>query len=103
PEALIDALNAIFGKHEGKRASHANGICLKGSFKPTEDASKFSKAPHFAAPVSVIGRFSMAGGNPAARNTQKDNARGIALHFNLADGATTDMVMVSAPVFVART
>jgi hypothetical protein len=24
PEALVDALNAIFGKHEGMRAAHAN-------------------------------------------------------------------------------
>lgn len=102
PDQLIDALNAIFGAHAGKRAAHTTGICLKGDFKPTADAAKLSKAPHFAAPVSVVARFSMGGGNPAAPNTQKDNARGLAVHFNLPTGGTTDMVMISAPVFVAK-
>jgi len=27
PEALIDSLNAVFGKHKA-RASHAKGICV---------------------------------------------------------------------------
>lgn len=101
-EKLVDALNAIFGEHEGMRAAHTNGICVKGSFAPTAEAPSFSKAPHFAAPVSVVGRFSMGGGNPASPNTQKDNARGLALHFDLGKGTTTDMVMISAPVFPAK-
>ena len=29
------------------------------------------------------GRFSLAGGNPMASDSQQDNARGLALHFNL--------------------
>jgi len=51
----------------------------------------------------VVARFSMGGGNPAAPNTQKDNTRGIALHFDLGGGNQTDMVMISAPVFGAKT
>jgi catalase len=101
-EQLVDALNGIFGKHAGMRAAHTNGICLKGTFTPTAEAPSLSKAPHFAAPVAVVGRFSMGGGNPAAPNTQKDNARGLALHFDLGKGTTTDMVMISAPVFPAK-
>jgi catalase len=103
PDQLIDALNALFGKNPGKRAAHTSGICLKGSFAPTAEAPNYTKAPHFAAPVPVTARFSMGGGNPAAPNTQKDNARGLAVHFNLPDGGTTDMVMISAPVFVVKT
>lgn len=101
-EALVDALNAIFGKHAGVRAAHTHGICVKGTFTPTAEAPSLSKAPHFAAPVSVVGRFSMGGGNPAAPNTQKDNPRGLALHFDLGKGTTTDMVMISVPVFPAK-
>jgi catalase len=53
--------------------------------------------------VAVVGRFSMGGGEPAASNTKKDNVRGLALHFDLGKGTTTDMVMISSPVFPART
>lgn len=104
PAALVDALNAIFGKHDGQRAAHTNGMCVKGKFTPTAEAAGFSKAPHLAGkgPWPVIGRFSMAGGDPTAANTQKDNARGMALHFDLGSGTTTDMVMISAPVFLAK-
>lgn len=103
PEALIDALNGVFGKHAGKRAAHTKGICAKGSFTPTKEAAELSKAAHFAGSVPVTGRFSLGGGNPMASDSQQDNARGMALHFNLADGNTTDLVMISAPVFVAKT
>jgi catalase len=105
PEALVNALNAVFGAHAGKRAAHTHGICVKGSFVPTAEAGKLSKAPHLSSPGPwpVIGRFSMGGGDPAAPNTQKDNARGLALHFDLGKGNQTDMVMISAPVFIAKT
>jgi catalase len=105
PEALVDALNAIFGKHEGMRAAHANGLCVKGTFKPSPDATQLSKAEQFAAGVErpVTGRFSMGGGNPEASNADKGNARGFAMHFDLGKGNTTDLVLISAPVFPAKT
>src|SRR5680860_1333389 len=31
---LVDALNAVFGKHAGTRAAHSKGICLTGMFTP---------------------------------------------------------------------
>jgi catalase len=103
-ESLVNALNAVFGKHDGMRAAHTNGICVKGSFKPSPDAASLSKAPHFSGsgPFPVIGRFSMGGGDPAAPNTQKDNVRGLALHFDIGKGNMTDLVMISAPIFAAK-
>jgi len=103
-ESLVNALNAVFGKHEGQRAAHTHGFCVKGSFMPTAEAASLTKAPHFNSktPVGVIGRFSMGGGNPNASNAQKDNVRGMALHFDIGNGSTTDLVMISAPVFNAR-
>ncbi|KAB2941207.1 MAG: catalase family peroxidase [Hyphomicrobium sp.] len=103
PEQLIDALNAVFGAHAKMRAAHTKGICVKGNFTPTAEAAALSKAPLFAAPVPLVGRFSLGGGNPAAPDNQKDNVRGIALHFQLPDGGVSDLVMVSAPIFVAKT
>lgn len=103
PEQLIDALNAVFGAHAKMRAAHTKGICVKGNFTPTAEAAALSKAPQFAAAVPLVGRFSLGGGNPAAPDNQKDNVRGIALHFKLPDGSVSDLVMVSAPIFVAKT
>jgi len=105
PEALVNALNAIFGANAGKRAAHSHGFCLKGSFVPSDDAAKLSKAPHLSGkgPWPVVARFSMGGGNPAAPNNQKDNTRGLALHIDLGGGNQTDMVVISAPVFGAKT
>ena len=105
PAALVDALAAVFGKHPGKRGGHANGLCVKGSFLPTTEAAKLSKAPQFSATSSlpVIGRFSMGGGDPDAPNTVRDNPRGLAVHIDLGKGNTTDMVLLSAPVFLSKT
>lgn len=101
-EQLVDVLNKIFGAHEKTRASHAKGICVKGDFKPTAEAAMLSKAPQFSAPVPLIGRYSLGGGNPAASDGQKDNVRAIALHFNLPDGGVSDLLMITAPVFPAK-
>lgn len=103
PADLVDALNGAFGKYPHTRAGHAKGTCVTGSFTPSKDAPALTKAPQFAKPVPVIGRFSLGGGNPKAPDNDKGNAKGLALRFDLGDGASTDLVMISAPVFVAKT
>jgi catalase len=105
PEALVNALNAVFGANPGKRAAHTHGICVKGAFTPSDEAAKLSKAPHLTGkgPWPVVGRFSMGGGNPEASNAQKDNVRALAIHIDLGGGNQTDMVMISAPIFAAKT
>ena len=103
PEQLIDGLNGVFGVHAKMRAAHTKGICVKGNFTPTAEAAGLSKAPMFAAPVPLVGRFSLGGGNPMASDGQKDNVRGIAMHFQLPDGSVSDLLLISAPIFVAKT
>ena len=103
PEQLIDGLNGVFGAHAKMRAAHTKGICVKGNFTPTPEAAALSKAPMFAAPVPLVGRFSLGGGNPMASDGQKDNVRGISMHFQLPDGSVSDLLLISAPVFVAKT
>jgi catalase len=102
PVDLVDALNGVFGKHAGTRAAHAKGFCATGQFTPTAEAAGLSKAPHFAKPVPVTGRFSLGGGNPHAADNDQGNVRGMALRFDLG-GATTDLVMISAPMFFVQT
>lgn len=103
PVDLVDALNGLFGKHAGDRAAHAKGICLTGTFTPTADAAKLSKAPHFAKEVPIIARFSLGGGNPSAPDNAQDNVRGLAVKFDLGAGASTDIVTISAPMFFVQT
>ena len=103
PEQLIDGLNGVFGAHAKMRAAHTKGICVKGNFTPTAEAAALSKSPVFAAPVPLVGRFSLGGGDPTASDGQKDNVRGIAMHFQLPDGGTSDLLLISAPIFAAKT
>ena len=103
PEDLVNALNSVFGAHAKMRAAHTKGICVKGNWTPTPEAASLSKAPQFAAPVPLVGRFSLGGGDPTASDSQKDNVRGIALHFQLPDSSNSDLLLISAPIFVAKT
>ncbi len=103
PVDAVDALNAVFGKHAATRAAHAKGFCMTGTFTPAADAAKLSKAAHFAKQVPIIARFSLGGGNPNAADNDQGNVRGLAIKFDLGNGATTDLVTISAPVFFAQT
>jgi catalase len=53
--------------------------------------------------VPVTARFSLGGGNPSAPDNAQDNVRGLAVKFDLGDGASTDIVTISAPVFFVQT
>jgi catalase len=103
PADLVDALNGVFGKHAGDRAAHTKGICLTGTFTPSTEAPKLSKAAHFAKEVPIRARFSLGGGNPNAPDNAQDNVRGLAIKFDLGNGVSTDIVTISAPVFFAKT
>jgi catalase len=103
PVEMVDGLNAVFGKYPHTRAGHAKGFCVSGNFTPAPGAASLSKAPQFAKPVPLLGRFSLGGGNPQAPDNAKGNVRGIAVKLDLGEGATSDFVMISAPVFVAKT
>jgi catalase len=89
--------------------AHAKGTLLQGSFTPSVEAAKLSKAPHFAAastPVWV--RFSNSTGLPKIPDNVGDaNPRGIAIRFQLpeVDGRRkhTDIVAHSVPLFPVRT
>ena len=82
---VADAMNKLFGKHEGFRAFHAKGTVVEGSFKGTSDGAALSKAAIFngtSIPVTV--RFSDNGGFPNIADGAADaNPRGVMLrHCN---------------------
>ena len=103
PEALVNALNAVFGANPGKRAAHTHGFCVKGAFVPSDEAGKLSKAPHLSGkgPWPVVARFSMGGGNPEAPTRRRTYARDRAA--STSAGQPDRHGVISAPVFVART
>ncbi len=105
PLALVEALNKVAGgPHPGFRANHAKGILVTGTFTPTREASSLSRAPHFAKAVPVLVRFSDTTGVPNMPDASPDaSPHGMAIRFNLADGASTDIVSISANSFPAAT
>jgi catalase len=102
PAALIDALNGTFGKHPGKRASHAKGFCASGDFTPARDAVKFANSPLFAqSKVDATIRFSIGGGNPGVSDKSR-SVRGLSMRLT-GGNETYDLLLISEPVFFAAT
>ena len=103
-EEIVDALNAVNGgPHPGFRAVHAKGTICKGTFTPTPEAAKLSRAAHLRGdPVEATVRFSNASGHPRAKDSDPIAGRGMAVKFHLPDGEATDIVAVPLVVFFAR-
>jgi catalase len=99
---LVDALNALFGRHPGARAAHAKGICCRGSFRATPEASQLTRAAHMSGrEVPVTVRFSNGAGHPGLPDGMPDG-RGLAVRFHLPDGGHTDLLSITTPIFPAR-
>jgi catalase len=102
-EEAIDAVNQVFGRHDGYRALHAKGTLCKGTFAALPEAASLTRAAHMqgeVVPVTV--RFSNGSGNPNHPDYAPD-PRGLATKFYLPDGSRTDIVAVSTPRFPTRT
>jgi len=101
---LLTQFHQMFGPHPGFRPAHAKGLLLTGTFKPAPGAAALTKAPHItraSTPVTV--RFSNSTGLPAIPDSVADaNPRGLAIRFNLAEHAHTDIVSHSTPGFPTR-
>lgn len=99
PGDLVNALNGVFGHHAGARASHAKGVCARGTFQPDPQAQEVTAGPLWEqAEWGVQARFSVGGGNPAASDKGK-TVRGLSLHM----APDWDLVLISAPVFMVAT
>lgn len=102
-ERIVDAMNAIHGVHKGFRSVHAKGSCCRGTFVATPEAGQICVAPHLNGDeVEVTVRFSNGSGKPTRADGARDE-RGMAVKFHLPDGASTDLVSLTLPVFFVRT
>ena len=104
-QQILDAFDAVFGLHPGFRPAHAKGLMCSGTFTPSAEAAKLTRAPHArvaSTPVTV--RFSNSTGLPnIPDNDPHAGPRGIAIRFHLGDHLHTDIIAHSANGFPVRT
>ena len=105
PVAVVDTLNTLSGgPHAGFRANHAKGVLVTGEFTPAATAPGLSKAAHFGKRVPVLVRFSNGTGLPTLPDADGNaSPHGIAIRFNLPEGANTDIVSISSNGFPVAT
>jgi catalase len=100
-EAVVDALEGAYGVHRGQRRNHTKGVGALGSFVGLPDGQVYSRSLLFSGQrIQVVARFSLAGGDPDASDTEK-SPRGMALEFRLPDGSLHHMTMIHTPMFFA--
>src|SRR5438445_7455017 len=105
-EQLLDTLDMLSGLHPGFRPAHAKGLMCAGTFRPSPEAAKLTRAPHASKPSTpVTVRYSDSTGVPTVpdNDPQKSGPRGIAVRFHLADHVHTDIVAHSTNGFPVRT
>ncbi len=102
----LDAFDAQFGLHPGFRPAHAKGMMCSGTFTPSADAAKLTRAPHANRPSTpVTVRFSNSTGIPTIRDNDpaRSGPRGMAIRFHLDEHDHTDIVAHSTNGFPVRT
>jgi len=100
---LVETLRTLAGAHPGFRAAHAKGIVCAGTFQPSPDARRVTKAAHLqGGPVATTVRFSNSSGNPEVHDGQP-GVRAMSVKLQLGGGKTADILANSIDGFVART
>jgi catalase len=104
---LLDALDHVSGGvHPGFRPVHAKGVMCTGTFAPSTDAAKLTRAPHASRPSTPLTvRFSLSSGIPtvADNDPMGSSPQAIAIRFHLADHVHTDIIAHSHNGFPTRT
>ena len=93
------------GVHPGFRPVHARGVMCSGTFTPSPEAGKLTRAPHANRPSTPLSvRFSLTSGVPTAAENDPEvtSPQGIAVRFHLGDHVHTDIVGHSHNGFPVR-
>jgi catalase len=102
PRRVIDICNEVFGVHAGRRALHAKGTLVRGTFTASPEAAELTTATVMQGdPVDVTVRFSNGGGDPDEPDYAQD-VRGMAVKIYDPGGAKLDIVAQTAPRFPVR-
>src|SRR5882757_3869266 len=107
---IADLLNVLDelsgGVHEGFRPAHAKGLMCSGTFSPSPEAARLTRAPHATRPTTpVTVRYSNSTGIPTIPDNDpaRSSPRGIAIRFHLAEHDHTDIVAHSTNGFPVHT
>ncbi len=103
PARFVDGFERVNGIHPGFRRNHAKGLCISGYFDSNGNGVRLSRASLFQpGRVAVIGRFSLAGGQPYVSDGPAA-VRGMGLRFEPRSGEEWRTAMIDLPVFAVRT
>lgn len=105
-QQLLDAFDQLQGVHPGFRPAHAKGLMCEGTFAPSAEAAKLTRAPHASRPSTpVTVRFSDFAGIPNVPDNDPAHAspRGFGVRFHLDEHVHTDIVGHSYDGFPVRT
>ena len=100
---MVDAIQANGPAHPGFRRAHSKGMCVEGEFRSSGLAWPLSSARVFRDPETpVLGRLSIAGGNPHGADPDA-RVRSMALLLRSDDGTQWRMAMNNFPFFAVAT
>jgi catalase len=104
-QQLLDAFDQLQGVHPGFRPAHAKGLMCEGTFMPSAEAAKLTRAPHASKPSTpVLVRYSDSTGIPnIPDNDPNSSPKGIAVRFHLGEHAHTDIIAHSFDGFPVHT
>jgi catalase len=99
---MIDRFEEVNGVWPGFRRNHAKGVCITGYFDSSGEGVRLSKAAVFQrGQVPVVGRFSLAGGQPYVADGPAA-VRAMGLSFRPPNGEEWRTAMIDIPVFVVK-
>jgi catalase len=100
PQTFLDGFARVFGRQPGFRKNHAKGVAVTGWFESNGNGGALSKAAVFApGRTPVLGRFSLAGGNPHIADASTA-VRGLGLAFGFPGGQQWRIATINLPVFL---
>jgi catalase len=103
PALMINTFEQNNGPHPGFRRIHAKGVGVSGYFESNGRGVVLSKASVFLpGRVPIIGRFSLAPGQPYAADAPHA-PRGMAILFKMPEGEEWRTGMLNTPVFIVNT
>lgn len=98
-KTFLDGFLSVYGRQLGFRKNHAKGVVVTGYFESNGSGEQLSRATVFRqGQVPVVGRFSLAGGDPHVADTP-GVARGLGLAFGFPDSGQWRTAMLNLPVF----
>lgn len=103
-QTLLDTIESGNSEpYPGYRRAHSKGVCVAGTFRSSGEGSALSSARVFSQPeVPVLGRLSIAGGDPHGADDAA-RVRSLALLLRTDDGEEWRTAMNSFPFFVVAT